>query len=97
MLGWNLCLLYKNRAGAAKDPASTQEPVVQERPVYISGGQAMLEGDLAIPTSARGIVLCAHGSGSSRYSPRNRLEANPSRPVAIAREPIHPKRTGAVM
>ena len=75
MLGWNLCLLYKNRASAAKDPASTREPRVQERPVYIPGGQAMLEGDLAIPTSARGMVLFAHGSGSSRYSPRNRYVA----------------------
>ena len=75
MLGWNLFLLCENRAGAVKGPASTQEPVVQERPIYIPGGQVMLEGDLAIPTSARGMVLFAHGSGSSRYSPRNRYVA----------------------
>ncbi|PYX89133.1 MAG: hydrolase, partial [Acidobacteria bacterium] len=43
--------------------------------MYIPGGQVMLEGDLAIPTSARGMVLFAHGSGSSRYSPRNRYVA----------------------
>src|SRR2546429_7693360 len=75
MLGWNLFLLCENRAGVVKGPASTQEPVVQERPIYIPGGQVMLEGDLAIPTSARGMVLFAHGSGSSRYSPRNRYVA----------------------
>ena len=31
----------------------------------------MLAGDLSIPTDARGIVVFAHGSGSSRHSPRN--------------------------
>jgi len=31
-----------------------------------------LDGDLVIPTGAQGVVLFAHGSGSSRFSPRNR-------------------------
>ena len=35
-----------------------------------------LEGDLSIPTGARGAVLFAHGSGSSRRSPRNRYVAD---------------------
>jgi len=43
--------------------------------VKISAGQAILEGNLAVPESARGIVLFAHGSGSSRHSPRNRYVA----------------------
>jgi putative phosphoribosyl transferase len=34
-----------------------------------------LEGNLTVPTGARGIVLFAHGSGSSRHSPRNRYVA----------------------
>lgn len=34
-----------------------------------------LEGSLVIPTAARGLVLFAHGSGSSRLSPRNRYVA----------------------
>jgi pimeloyl-ACP methyl ester carboxylesterase len=38
-------------------------------------GQADLVGDLAIPEHARGLVLFAHGSGSSRHSPRNRYMA----------------------
>ena len=32
-----------------------------------------LEGNLAVPLDARGIVVFAHGSGSSRFSPRNRF------------------------
>jgi dienelactone hydrolase len=34
-----------------------------------------LEGDLVVPDDAQGIVLFAHGSGSSRHSPRNRFVA----------------------
>lgn len=34
-----------------------------------------LEGDLTVPADARGVVLFAHGSGSGRHSPRNRLVA----------------------
>src|SRR5580704_7581524 len=35
-----------------------------------------LDGDLSIPTAASGVVLFAHGSGSSRRSPRNRYVAD---------------------
>jgi dienelactone hydrolase len=35
----------------------------------------MLEGNLSLPEGARGVVLFAHGSGSSRHSPRNRYVA----------------------
>ena len=45
------------------------------RPIKIAMGPVMLEGDLAIPEGAGGIVLFAHGSGSSRQSPRNRFVA----------------------
>ncbi|MEQ4714789.1 alpha/beta family hydrolase [Nonomuraea sp. B19D2] len=34
-----------------------------------------MEGDLIIPDAARGVVVFAHGSGSSRHSPRNRYVA----------------------
>jgi putative phosphoribosyl transferase len=37
---------------------------------------AVLEADLALPSSARGVVAFAHGSGSSRHSPRNRFVAD---------------------
>src|SRR6266852_4936749 len=35
-----------------------------------------LSGDLVIPERATGVVLFAHGSGSSRHSPRNRYVAS---------------------
>ncbi|AOY87449.1 hydrolase [Marinobacter salinus] len=44
--------------------------------VQVSAGDAELEGDLVIPEGARGIVVFAHGSGSSRFSPRNQLVAS---------------------
>jgi putative phosphoribosyl transferase len=43
--------------------------------VTISAGTVSLRGDLEVPDRARGIVLFAHGSGSSRFSPRNRYVA----------------------
>jgi putative phosphoribosyl transferase len=43
--------------------------------VLLSIDPVSLEGDLALPPGARGIVLFAHGSGSSRKSPRNRFVA----------------------
>jgi putative phosphoribosyl transferase len=46
-----------------------------ERPVIISAGPVRLSGDVAIPAGAQGLVLFAHGSGSSRFSPRNRMVA----------------------
>jgi putative phosphoribosyl transferase len=39
--------------------------------VSISCDSAMLRGDLSVPPDASGIVIFAHGSGSSRHSPRN--------------------------
>lgn len=46
-----------------------------ERPVKISIGRITLEGDLVIPKNSPGIVMFAHGSGSSRHSSRNRYVA----------------------
>jgi dienelactone hydrolase len=43
--------------------------------VSIPADGALLEGDLTIPDGAVGIVAFAHGSGSSRHSPRNRQVA----------------------
>ncbi|HEX8715493.1 MAG TPA: dienelactone hydrolase family protein [Gemmatimonadaceae bacterium] len=45
------------------------------RPVRIAIDGVMLDGDLVVPPQARGIVIFAHGSGSSRQSPRNRFVA----------------------
>jgi dienelactone hydrolase len=46
-----------------------------ERLVRIAAATVTLEGNLNLPDGARGIVLFAHGSGSSRHSPRNRYVA----------------------
>ncbi len=45
------------------------------QPVQIPAERARLEGTLSIPQNPQGIVLFAHGSGSSRHSPRNRATA----------------------
>ena len=43
-----------------------------ERAITIRAGEVALEGTLGVPASSTGMVLFAHGSGSSRHSPRNR-------------------------
>jgi putative phosphoribosyl transferase len=43
--------------------------------VSIKIGQITLEGNISVPRGAKGLVLFAHGSGSSRLSPRNRFVA----------------------
>lgn len=45
------------------------------RMVRISIGDIEIEGDLVIPANARGQVIFVHGSGSSRFSPRNNAVA----------------------
>ena len=45
------------------------------RAVRVHAGPVSLEGSLAVPADARGVVLFAHGSGSSRHSRRNRAVA----------------------
>jgi putative phosphoribosyl transferase len=45
---------------------------VEERMVRVTTGPVRLDGNLSLPKEARGVVLFAHGSGSSRHSSRNR-------------------------
>ncbi len=47
----------------------------KELPVTVTAGTVKLHGDLSLPREARGTVLFAHGSGSGRFSPRNRFVA----------------------
>ncbi|WP_435188849.1 phosphoribosyltransferase family protein [Streptomyces sp. bgisy126] len=58
-----------DRSRAARDP------VVLDTDVRIPVDGAVLAGRLAVPEGAVGLVLFAHGSGSSRHSPRNRAVA----------------------
>jgi dienelactone hydrolase len=46
-----------------------------EKLVHIAADNVHIEGMLELPANARGIILFAHGSGSSRHSPRNNYVA----------------------
>ena len=50
--------------------------LVKDVPVRITAGDAVVDGDLANPKLAAGLVVFAHGSGSSRFSERNRSVAH---------------------
>ena len=52
--------------------------------VQIQAGRAVLPGDLTIPENAAGLVLFAHGSGSSRHSPRNQFVARTLNDAGLA-------------
>lgn len=52
--------------------------------VRVATGVVTLEGNLGVPTGARGVVLFAHGSGSSRHSSRNRFVAQVLRQGRLA-------------
>jgi putative phosphoribosyl transferase len=47
-----------------------------EHTVVVGTDGVVLEGTMAVPDAARGVVVFAHGSGSSRHSPRNRFVAD---------------------
>ena len=51
--------------------------------VTISSGAVRLNGELIIPPGANGVVLFAHGSGSSRHSPRNQFVARALREAGV--------------
>jgi dienelactone hydrolase len=55
-----------------------------ERTISFGIRAVVLEGTLGVPPSATGVVLFAHGSGSSRFSPRNRFVARTFRDAGLA-------------
>lgn len=57
----------------------TRQPIVH---IPINGLE--LEGELVIPPKAKGLVIFAHGSGSSRHSPRNKFVAQKLRKYPLA-------------
>jgi pimeloyl-ACP methyl ester carboxylesterase len=63
--------------------ANTFGPPV-EHPVQVRAAGVTLEGSLSVPQNAPGIVVFAHGSGSGRHSPRNRLVARVLREAGLA-------------
>lgn len=56
----------------------------EEQIVRVGAGGVELEGSLVVPDAARGVVLFAHGSGSSRHSPRNRYVAGELQAAGLA-------------
>lgn len=58
------------RAGAIDD-----DPPIRDEEVAIPVGMVRLAGRLTVPERAQGVIVFAHGSGSSRHSPRNRFVA----------------------
>lgn len=65
-------------------PTRSQGQPQAEREVTVSSGDVALSGILDVPADARGIVIFAHGSGSSRMSPRNRTVAHALNEAGIA-------------
>lgn len=72
----------RSAADESAEPAESaewQEPDAQpgiDIQVRVSAGAQSLPGRLTVPRAAAGIVAFAHGSGSSRHSPRNRYVAS---------------------
>ena len=56
----------------------------KENVVRIPVDDDFIEGNLRLPAGAKGVVLFAHGSGSSRFSPRNQYVANVLNKAEIA-------------
>ena len=62
-------------------PATQKTEFSEPAKIPVNGVE--LEGALVVPPAARGIVLFAHGSGSSRHSPRNNFVAETLRAAGI--------------
>lgn len=62
----------------------TDQLSATSRPVRIPAGAVELVGDLTLPDEPNGLVLFAHGSGSSRLSPRNRSVAQSLNRIGLA-------------
>ncbi|MFW3113298.1 hypothetical protein MHAE_05937 [Mycobacterium haemophilum DSM 44634] len=72
-----IALLDRARNGFG-EPAATAtpgDPQIRDEEVRVSAGLVSVAGHLTIPEHPVGVVVFAHGSGSSRHSPRNRYVA----------------------
>ncbi|HUY23372.1 MAG TPA: phosphoribosyltransferase [Acidimicrobiales bacterium] len=59
-----------------RGPSATPDPPLRDEDVEVRAGTLRLSGHLTVPEGVTGIVVFAHGSGSSRHSPRNRFVAS---------------------
>jgi putative phosphoribosyl transferase len=72
------------RVGGQQEACMNGEGVIQRTDRLVEAGGVSLEGSLAVPDGAAAIVVFAHGSGSSRHSPRNRFVADAFNTVGLA-------------
>jgi putative phosphoribosyl transferase len=73
-------MLFENQQDAGRQLARgsvafSNRNDLDQHEVDIPAGPVVLKGMLSVPNKARGLVIFAHGSGSSRHSPRNRYVA----------------------
>ena len=62
---------------------ATKRIITHAQDVDIPAGGVWLRGDLNVPDRSEGLVLFAHGSGSSRHSPRNQFVARTIREAGV--------------
>ena len=74
----------ENQLNVAPLPRDDEMEIESKVTLRIPAGEVTLAGDLEIPEKAGGLVLFAHGSGSSRRSPRNQAVAEVLREAGIA-------------
>ena len=72
-----IALLDRAREGLHEPVVATtpDDPPIRDEEVRVSAGPVSVAGHLTIPEQPVGVVVFAHGSGSSRHSPRNRYVA----------------------
>ncbi|MGO9926399.1 MAG: alpha/beta family hydrolase [Mycobacterium sp.] len=71
-----VALLERARSGfrAVASPGA-DDPPLRDEEIRVTAGRVSVAGHLTIPERPKGVVVFAHGSGSSRHSPRNRYVA----------------------
>ncbi len=72
-------LLRRSATGSTTVPAMAStgdDPPVRDEEVELRAGNVRLAGQFTVPEVLKGMVVFAHGSGSSRHSPRNRFVAS---------------------
>jgi putative phosphoribosyl transferase len=80
-----LALLQRSAPPPVRDaPAAARYPLLRDEEVTVVVGRVQLAGHLAVPRSPLGVVVFAHGSGSSRHSPRNRYVARMLQDAGLA-------------
>lgn len=70
-----VALLERARGDFGAAAAKADDPPLRDEEIWVPTGSVAVAGRLTIPRHPKGVVVFAHGSGSSRHSPRNRFVA----------------------